>query len=126
MDKRNSISSDSKFEQFKLSVRNTDIRILTILPALTGFGGFIIWLLVMELLTQGSTSQAAFEIALGVACLIESLAGIAQIYKQEMPGGFGRIIRGKYPVGSGIIIVIVFGFSGIYILISGFTKLFLN
>lgn len=126
MGKRNSISSDSKFQQFKLSVRNTDIRILTILPALISFGGFLIWLFAMELLTQGATSQAAFEIGLGVACLIASLAGIAQIYKQEMPGGFGRIVRGKYAVGSGIIIVIVFGFFGIYVLISGFTKLFLD
>ena len=124
MVKRTPQPSGSKFDDFKLSIINTDIRILTILPAVIGFGGFFVWILVMEQLTHGSTSQAAFEIGLGVACLIESLAGFAQIYKKEMPSSFNRIIRGKIAIGSGIVIVIVFGVSGIYVLVSGLAKLF--
>lgn len=126
MDKSSSRSASKTLQQIKSFMMNTDIRILVIAPSLIGFGGFFIWLLIMELLTQGSTSQASFEIGLGIACLIECFAGIAEIYKQEMPAGFGKVIKGKIAIGSGIIIVMVFGFSGVFILISGLAKLFNN
>jgi hypothetical protein len=108
----------------RLLVLNTDIRILVIAPPIIGFGGFFVWLLVMEVLTKGSTSQASFEIGLGLACLVECIAGCAEIYKQEMPGAFGKIVRGKIAVGSGLLIVTIFGLAGIYILGSGLIKLF--
>lgn len=123
MDKRRSIISTETLQKLRSAVLNTDIRILVMAPAIVGFGGFFVWLFVMEILTRGATSQAAFEIGLGVACLIACLAGVAEIYKQEMPGAFGKTVKGKVAVGSGIIILIVFGISGTYILISGFTKL---
>ena len=126
MDKRRSIFSSKTLQKLKSTVMNTDIRILVIAPAFIAFGGFLIWLFVIEILTRGATSQAAFEIGLGVACLIACLAGVAEIYKQEMPGAFGKTVKGKIAVGSGIIILIVFGISGVYILISGFAKLLLK
>jgi hypothetical protein len=126
MDKSKSQVSSKRFQQINSFLTNTDIRVLVIAPSLIGFGGFFIWLFIAEILTQGSTSQASFEIGLGIACLIASLAGVAEIYKQEMPGGFGKIIKGKIAVGSGIIIVLVFGCSGVLILKSGLAKLFAN
>lgn len=124
MKKNSGVSSNLK--KIQSFILETEITVLVIIPPIIGFGGFFVYLFIMELITQGATSQAAFEIGLGLACAIECFAGIAQIYKQEMPGPFGKRYKGKFAVISGIIIVLIFGLSSIFTFISGFAELFSN
>ena len=67
------------------------------------------WFLLASYLTNDSINIVSLEIAIGIASLLMSISGFAQIRKKEMPGPFGRIIRGKIAVISGILLIVFFG-----------------
>jgi len=108
------------------NLRDIDIRILVFTPPLVGFGGFIVWLIVAEQLSNSAVPQAYFEMALGMACFVQCFAGFAEIYRREMPGPFGKVIRGTPAIISGIIIIGLFGFIGSVALIHGISILILR
>lgn len=103
-------SASSKIREYIVS---TDIRVLVTVPPLLGFGGFFLILLIVEQLTNGRTPQSFFEVGLGTACLIECIAGVSMVIKQEMPGPFGYVITGKLALVSGMIIIVLFGLIGL-------------
>jgi hypothetical protein len=100
-------------DKMKSIIMDTDIRILVFVPPVIGFGSFLAGFILMEYLTSHMTPLSVIEITLGVACFIQCFAGVAQVLKREMPGPFGKILTGRIAVISGIMMIFVFGLSGI-------------
>ena len=113
MSKRTKTTSTLIFGKIKEGIINSDIRTLVVIPPFVGFGSFFILLFVFEELTNGATPKSFFEIGLGMACLIECVAGISMVIKKEMPGPFGKIVTGKQAVASGVVIILLFGLGGL-------------
>ena len=100
-----------------------NIFVLTFMPPMLGFGGYLVSLFVIEMLSKKPIPASYIYIGCGVASLIECVAGVAQIYKKEMPGSFEKVIKGNTAVVSGVMIVVLFGFGGIVCFLYGLTIL---
>lgn len=105
-------------------IEETDIRFLVYVPPLLGIVGFVISLFIASLIANGRPNQAFIDIALGILFLTFLIPGFAEIYKREMPGSFGKVIKGKYAVVSGAIYIVVFGLGSIVAFLSGFNSIF--
>lgn len=111
-------------QRIKSFFDETDIYTLAFMPPMLGFGGYLISLFVIENLSEKPIPESYIYIGLGISSLIMCISGIAEIYKKEMPGSMGKVIKGNMAVVSGIIIVVLFGFSGLVGLIYGINLLF--
>ena len=112
-------------QRIKSFFDENDIYALTFMPPMLGFGGYFVSLFVIEKLSEKPIPESYIYIGLAVASLIGCIAGVAQIYKKEMPGSLGRVIKGNIAVVSGVITVVFMSFGiivgfvhGISILIS--------
>jgi hypothetical protein len=94
-------------------IDESDIRTLVYIPPLIGLFGFIIWFLLARYFTNGSINNVCFDVAIGIALLLQCIPGIAEVRKKEMPGTYGRIIKGRIAIISGIFLTIFFGFGGL-------------
>lgn len=113
------IASANSVNTIKSYFDQTDIQTLVYIPPLVGFGGYISLFLILENFIGKSLPESIGYIGLGISSLITSIAGVAEIYKREMPISFERSIKGKIAIASGIIIIIVFGLGGLYMLWNG-------
>jgi hypothetical protein len=95
----------------------TDIRSLGLFPSLIGFGGFLAYLFFFGKMVKESPYSCITSIFLGIACLISSLSGMAEIYKKQIPGPMGGVIEGKFAIVTGILMVVLFGGLGIIIIV---------
>ncbi len=98
----------------------SDIRMLVFAPPTIGFIGVAVVLFIAGQLVHGRPSQFFLDMTLGALFLTPVFSGIAEVYKQEMPGPLGKAIRGKVAVVSGIIIIVMFGIGSIVSFISAF------
>ena len=126
MNTKKARKSNSTYGNIQNYFMTSDIRALVTIPPLVGFGSFFLILFLLEKLTSGTTPQAFFEIGLGIASLIECVAGVSMIIKKEMPGPLGNLITGKYAIISGWTIVLLFGLSGLLVIGFGLANLFQN
>ncbi len=101
---------------------DTDIRLLVYGPPVLSVVGLLTLALIHKLLGL-QMSSAVSELAIGLAALFCSLAGIAEIYKKQMPGPLGGVVEGGMAAASGVFIVLVFGTAGIYEMLSGLRQL---
>lgn len=123
--KKNDINaSQNIIAQLKNFVIETDIRILVYAPPVIGFICAFAVLLTANQITNGHLSQSFKDFILGITFLTPLCSGFAEIYKREMPVSFGKTIKGKLAIVSGVIIVIIFGFFGLATLFSSFKNLF--
>ena len=109
--------NEGLWKRFHVFMLETDIRVLTFLPPLVGLGCMILFALLITKITGEKLAPPMNYIAGAILSFISSLGGVAEIIKQEMPGPLGRIIKGKMALISGIVLVIMFGGSGISLLI---------
>ena len=113
-------------QRIKSFFDENDIHTLTFMPPMLGFGGYFVSLLILEWLLENPIPESYIYIGAGLASLIGCIAGVAQIYKKEMPSSFMTITKGNMAVGSGVVIVILFGFGGIFCFIYGISILILK
>ncbi len=113
------IASTNLVNKIKSYFDETDIQTLVYIPPLLGFGGYISLFLILESFIKKPLPESYGYIGLGIASLITSIAGIAEIYKKEMPISFERSIKGKIAIFSGMIIIIIFGIGGLYLFWNG-------
>ncbi len=106
-------------QRIKTFFDETDIYTLAFMPPILGFGGYLVSLFIIENLSKKPIPESYIYIGLGVSSLIMSISGIAEIYKKEMPGSLGKVIKGTMAVISGLIIVVLFGFGGLVVLTYG-------
>ena len=100
-------------QRIKSFLDETDIYTLTFTPPILGFGGYLVSLFIIEKLSEKPIPESYIYIGFAVVSLIECIAGVAQIYKKEMPSSLGRVTKGNMAVMSGVIIVILFGFGSV-------------
>ncbi len=105
-------------------IDETDIRMLVYAPPIIGVVGFLVWVYVMDRVTNGSISNISFDFALGTVSLLQCISGISEIRRKEMPGPFGRTIKGKIAIISGAIITVFFGIGGLYFIAHGMLAIF--
>jgi hypothetical protein len=106
-------------QRIKTYFDETDIFTLVFIPPMLGFGGYFVFLFIVENLSEKPIPESCIYIGAGIASLITCIAGIAEIYKKEMPSSLGKVIKGNMALSSGIIIVVLFGFVGLVGLIYG-------
>lgn len=111
-------------QKIKSFFDETDIRVLVFTPPILGFGIYFAVFLILESLLENGTPESYIYIGLGIASLVECIAGIAEIYKKEAPVSLGKIIKGKAAIISGIFIILFFGSGGLYVAIYGMSLLF--
>jgi hypothetical protein len=98
---------------------NNDIRSLTFVPPILAFGFFISFFFLADSLSEKPVPESYLYIIFAIACFIECIAGAAQIYKREMPGPVGKIIKGNMAVVSGLLILVFFCVGGVYFFMLG-------
>lgn len=113
----------TKRSDFRIVVRRildaADIRLLVFVPMALGFGGFVAWAFIASAIRNGGSATPSEGIfSAGVALLISSLSGFAEIYRREMPGPLGGTVRGITAVISGILLVLLFGLTGLYLIVA--------
>lgn len=106
-------------------VDNTDIRILVFVPPIIGFAALLIIMFIVKTLTGGNPYQPLTDIVLGITFLLPCFSGYAEIRKKAMPAPLGGIYQGKLAILSGILIIVMFGFLGLWAILHGLTNLLL-
>ena len=105
MKKQANSTSDSVVHKLQRFIEESDIHILVFAPPVLAALVIAIWLLIMIPLTNGHIYQPLNYFMLGVSSLFMTFSGFAQVYKKEMPGNFGKVVKGKMAVASGLIIM---------------------
>jgi hypothetical protein len=122
--KKNAASiSDNSLIRINQFIEENDIRILVFAPPIIAFAGLLLGVFVINLLSDGHPYQPITDLLLGTVLLFPCFSGYAEIYKREMPGPFGGIIKGTLAVLSGWFIIILFGIGGVAFLLHGISTL---
>ncbi len=104
MKKQANSTPDSVVRKIQRFIEETDIHILVFAPPVLAALVIAVWLLIMIPLTNGHIYQPLNYFVLGVSSLFMTFSGFAQVYKKEMPGNFGKVVKGKIAVASGLIL----------------------
>ncbi len=123
--KNHSEQHGNLFTRINRFVDNTDIRILVFVPPIIGFAFLLIVMFMIKALTGGNPYQPFTDLVLGIVFLLLCFSGYAEIRKKAMPGPLGGIYKGKLAILSGILIIVMFGFSGLWAIVHGLTNLLL-
>jgi hypothetical protein len=84
-------------------LKDINLIVLINIPIFLSMIAIIIWGLLAEKIFGGSVPQIYNYLVISFACIVSSISGFMQIVRQETPGPFGKVIRGKYAVFSGIL-----------------------
>ncbi len=122
MKNNQSHQKESAWLRFKEVIDQTDIRVLVWAPPTFAMGGILAWALIGTQLGLYVSCGVSYT-GIGIASLISSCSGIAEIYRREMPGPVGGIVKGKSAVVSGIVMILFFGSSGLFLLLRGLSIL---
>jgi len=114
---------DNLINRMKSFFDDTDIRALVFAPPTISFSLYIIILICIDYFSDKPVPDSYLGIGLGLVSLISCVGGMAQIYKREMPWLYGNTYKGNLAVVSGILIVFLFGVTGITAMIMGLNSL---
>ncbi len=95
-------------------VKETDIRVLVFMPPVLALAILIGCALIRGAQPTAPAQPPVPNLLLGIAFLIASLSGVAEIYRREMPGPFGGILKGRIAIVSGTLLILLFGSLGLY------------
>ena len=110
-------------ENCKILLNETDIRHLVFVPSFISFGAIIVWYLIASNFPEVSIPLPVAYMGLSLFFFIQCLSGFAEVYKREMPGPFGGVIKGKSAVIAGIFIMVIFAIPSFATLIYAFVIL---
>jgi len=113
-------------QRIKSFFDETDIQTLVYIPPLLGFGGYLVYFLILEWFLEKPVPEFYVFIGVGTASLFQCVAGIAEIYKKEAPYSLDKVIKGNMAVVSGVVTVILFGVGGIFCFVYGVSILILK
>jgi hypothetical protein len=105
--------TDFIIQRFKKIIQKTNILFLLPIPPLIGMSLLLIGAFVGQKLYPEGVPRFYSAVFGCSASFMFGLTGFITIYRREMPGPFGYKIRGKYPVITGVLAIIVFWGLGI-------------
>ena len=101
-------------------INQTDIHFLVYIPPIFAFGILLLFSFLFSTFPEVAPPLPLIYIGLSVVFFIGCFSGIVEVYKKEMPGPMGGVVKGKMAIISGIIITAVSAISGFVALVGAF------
>jgi hypothetical protein len=105
-------------DKMKSIIMETDIWLLSTVIIVSIFVTILTIALFFDKILMINMSDQFSSKLLGCSFVLSSLLGLIYMIRGEIPGPFGKPIRGFYAVLSGLLILLFFGFGGIFVLFS--------
>ena len=99
--------------------RRANIHLLTWIPLISFFLILFGWSAIKQSVFEGDVPEDLDELVWGFATLVGTLPGVFYIWRREMPNPWGKPIKGRLAVFSGVVGVLGFGSLAIALIFLG-------